>query len=75
MNRNFDRYMLKCKKKVLVKRDIFNKKTAMKHCLANHWGYIVNHLIDKAAWVYFNQSGRSLYDLGCTTLEVKVKND
>ena len=68
--------MLECKKDTCKKRYIRETKRAIKHCLADHRGYIVNHHVDKAVGAHFNQPGHSLSDLSCTILEqVKVKND
>ena len=69
-------YMLECKKDNCKKRYIGETKRAIKHRLANHRGYIVNHHIDKATGAQFNLPGHSLSDLKCTIIEqVKVNND
>ena len=68
--------MLECKKDNCKKRYIGETKRAIKHRLANHRGYIVNHHIDKATRAHFYLPGQSLSDLRCTLIaQVKEKND
>ena len=69
-------YMLECNKDKCKQRYIGESKRPLKHRLADHRGYIVNHHIDKTTGAHYNQPGHSLANLKVTILEqVKVNCD
>ena len=68
-------YLIECNKERCRKRYIGETKTSLKHRLADHWGYVLNSHLDKAAGAHFNSIRHSLANLEITILEQVRKSD
>ena len=58
-----------CKKEHCKEVYIGETKRMLKYCLADHRGYVTNHVTSTATGTHFNQPGHSLSDLTITVLE------
>ena len=69
-------YMIECQKNgCKEKRYIGETKRPLKYRLADHRGYVNNHITSQATGSHFNSPGHSLTDLKITILElVKYRN-
>jgi hypothetical protein len=68
-------YMIQCEKENCKKQYIGETGRTLKHRLADHRGYVINKMTNKATGAHFNSPGHSLANLKITILEQVKKSD